>query len=255
MKSERPLILISNDDSITAKGIYALIDFASEFGDIFVVAPSLPQSGKSSAITVETPLRATRLPDYKGATMYHVNGTPVDCTKLALNSLMPRNPDYIISGINHGANTGNSAIYSGTMGVVFEGNVRGIPSIGFSYLDHKSDTDFSPCKPIVTKILRDVIAKGLPQGVSLNVNMPKDCIIKGTKVAHAAKGVWSEEFQKRIDPHGHEYYWLTGKYINYEPESTETDLYWLSQQYASVVPCQADQTAFSAIKDIDKLLK
>lgn len=255
MNQKRPLIFISNDDSISAKGLYALIDFVSEFGDIFVAAPESPQSGKSSAITVEFPLRATRMPDYKGATMYSVSGTPVDCVKLALNSLMPRMPDYIISGINHGANTGSSAIYSGTMGVVFEGNMLGIPSIGFSYLDHKANCDFGACEPIVKKVVRDVITKGLPENICLNVNMPKNGEIKGVKAAHAARGHWTHEFESGTDPHGREFFWLTGKYLNEEPDSTETDLYWLSQQYASVVPCRAEQTVFDAIKEIDNLLK
>lgn len=253
-KQNRPLIFISNDDGVKAKGLRALIDFANEFGDLVVVAPSLPQSGKSSSITVENPLRVTQRPTYKNAKIYEVNGTPVDCTKLAMHAIMSRKPDLVIAGINHGANTGNSAIYSGTMGIVFEGSMLGIPSIGFSYLSHHDDADFSPCESVVKKVISKVMEKGLPKEVCLNVNIPKDCIVKGMQVGSAARGRWTEEFEERVDPHGQPYFWLTGKYKNYEPDNQHTDLYYLSQEYASIVPCKADQTAFDDLLCIENII-
>lgn len=251
--NNRPLIFISNDDGIEAKGILALVDFMSEYGDIIVVAPQTHQSAKSSSLTMDFPLRVQQLPDYHGAKMYRVNGTPADCTKIALNTLLPRRPDFVVAGINHGANSGNNVIYSGTMGVVFEGCMAGIPSVGFSLLSHNPDADFTNCGPVIKKVMDNVMANGLPQGVCLNVNIPKDIEVKGIKVCRAAKGCWSEEFEKRTDPFGRDYYWLTGTFDNAELECHDTDLYCLSQGYASLVPCQPEQTAFAELENMKKI--
>lgn len=251
----RPLIFVGNDDGYQAGGLKFLIDIAREYGDVFVAAPSTHQSGKSSALTVDVPLRARLFGEEPGLTAYHVGGTPTDCIKLAVSNLMPRRPDIVLSGINHGYNSGNSAIYSGTMGVVFEGSFLGVPSIGFSYGDYSAAPDFSVCEPVVRHMVELAVAGYLPTGVCYNVNIPKCDRVAGLKTVAAAPGRWTEEYDCRIDPHGYKYYWLTGKYVSSEPDSDKYDLYWLQRGYATVVPCRADQTAGDAISQVDGIVQ
>lgn len=250
----KPLILITNDDSIEAKGLRVLVDCVKEMGDIYVVAPDQPHSGQSSAFTVNSPLRVIEHPDYNGAVMRSVTGTPVDCVKLAMHHVLPRRPDIILSGINHGSNAGNSIIYSGTMGAAFEGCMFGIPSVGYSLLHHSLKADFSECTPYVTDITRRVLADGLPQGVCLNVNFPAKVKIEGAKVVRAARSHWTDEYQEFLDPHGKPFYWLTGRIVNEEPDNPETDLYWLDRRYATIVPARADQSATDTIGTIANML-
>ena len=205
-------------------------------------------------MTVDTPLRATIYKEENGLTAYHVNGTPTDCIKLAVSNLMPRRPDIVLSGINHGYNSGNSAIYSGTMGVVFEGSFLGVPSIGFSYGDYTSNPDFSACEPVVRRMVELAIAGRLPGGVCYNVNIPRCDNVAGLKTVAAAPGRWTEEYDCRIDPHGRKYYWLTGKYVPSVPDDEGQDLYWLQRGYATVVPCRADQTAHDAVSAVEQVL-
>lgn len=252
--TQRPLIFIGNDDGYQAGGLNFLANVARRYGDIFVAAPSTHQSGKSSALTVDTPIRATLVSDTPGATVYHVNGTPVDCIKLATDKLMPRLPDLVLSGINHGYNSGNSAIYSGTMGVAFEGTFLGVPSIGFSYGDYSASPDFSPCLPIVKRFIELALDGLLPTEVCYNINIPKCDEVKGIKAAKAAMGRWVEEYDSRIDPHGRTYHWLTGKYAPTDPDDESQDLYWLQRGFATVVPCRADQTAHDTIQALTRLI-
>lgn len=250
----KPLILITNDDSIEAKGLRHLVDCVRNMGDVYVVAPNQPHSGQSSAFTVNAPLRIIEHPDYNGAMMRSVTGTPVDCVKLAMHHVLPRRPDIILSGINHGSNAGNSIIYSGTMGAAFEGCMLGIPSVGYSLLHHSLQADFSECTPFITDFTERVLAQGLPQGICLNINFPAKVKIEGAKVVRAAKSHWTEEYQEYLDPHGKPFFWLTGRIINEEPENPETDLYWLERNYATVVPARADQNATDTIPAIGNLL-
>lgn len=250
----KPLILITNDDSIEAKGLRHLVDCVSPMGDIYVVAPNQPHSGQSSAFTVNAPLRIIEHTDYNGAVMRSVTGTPVDCVKLAIHHVLPRRPDIILSGINHGSNAGNSIIYSGTMGAAFEGCMLGIPSVGYSLLHHSLKADFSECTPFITDFTRRVLNEGLPEGICLNVNFPAKVKIEGAKVVRAARSHWTEEYQEYLDPHGKPFFWLTGRIINEEPGNPETDLYWLDRNYATVVPARADQNASDTIPAISSLL-
>ncbi len=253
-KTNRPLIFIGNDDGYQAGGLKYLSDIAHQYGNVFIAAPSTHQSGKSSALTTDTPLRAKLVSEKDGITFYHINGTPVDCIKLANNKLMPRRPDIVLSGINHGYNSGNSAIYSGTMGVVFEGSFLGVPSIGFSYGDYTADADFTPCAPIVRHFIELALSGKMPTDVCYNVNIPKCRQVNGIKAVAAANGKWVEEYDDRVDPQGRPYYWLTGKYIPDNSDDERQDLYWLQRDYATVVPCRADQTAHSVINDLGKII-
>ncbi|MFI3240227.1 MAG: 5'/3'-nucleotidase SurE [Bacteroidales bacterium] len=255
MNRDKALILISNDDGVSARGIAHLVDIAREFGDVVVVAPDSAQSGKSSAITVETPLRVKQLPAAVGVTIYAVNGTPVDCVKIAMHTLLERKPDLVLSGINHGSNSGNSMIYSGTMGVAFEGAINAIPSIGFSLTNHSPNADFSGTTEIIREIISKVMDKGISEGYCLNVNIPETKQLNGYKVVRAARGRWIEEYQKGTDPHGRDYYWLTGSYMDLEPNSDETDHYWLARDYATIVPCKVDQSAAELIEEVTAIFK
>lgn len=251
----RPLILISNDDSISAPGLKVLIDCVSCLGDVIAVAPAEPHSGQSAAFTVNAPLRINRHADYGNAKMYSVTGTPVDCVKLAMHHIVPRRPDMMLSGINHGSNAGNSEIYSGTMGAAFEACMQGIPAVGFSLLHHSMQADFSYARPYVAEISRRVLTSGLPVGVCLNVNFPARVAIEGVRVCRSARSHWTEEYHQYLDPHGQPFWWLTGSMVNDEPQSTDTDLYWLSQRYATAVPVCPDRNALNAIAQLAKLLE
>lgn len=254
MSGLRPLILITNDDGIDAPGLRELVACVAGMGDVVAVAPAGACSGQSSAISVNKVLTITRHDDYAGARMYSVTGTPVDCVKLAMHALLDRKPDLILSGINHGSNSGNNVIYSGTMGAVMEGCMVGVPSIGYSYHSHDQQASLRACLPVINAITRRVLERGLPSDVCLNVNIPKCDVCKGIKVTRAARGYWTEEYADYIDPHGKPFYWLTGSFHNEEPDDASTDLYWTDRGYASVVPVRPDQSAVDKIDFIETLL-
>jgi len=249
-----PTIMITNDDGIQAKGLRFLVECVKDLGDIYVVAPDRARSGMASAITTETPLRLNRLQDYLGAQMWSVSGTPVDCVKLGLHRVMPRKPDLLISGINHGSNSGNSVIYSGTMGAVIEGCVQEIPSVGFSLLHHHYDADFTETAPFVIKISHALLEKGLPEGICLNVNFPAKCKPEGLKVCISSMGYWTDEYIEQTDPMGRPFYWLSGHYHNIDPDDPQTDNYWLDRRWATVVPIRPDMSHRSSIETIRETL-
>lgn len=251
MQSSRPLILITNDDSIEAPGIHHLAECVRSLGDVYIVAPAHPHSGQSAALTVGAPLRIVEKPSATdGVRLFTVNGTPVDCIKLALHTIVPRQPDIIFSGINHGSNSAVNVTYSGTMGAVLEGCMQGIPSVGFSLLHHSMKADFSLSTAFVAGIAATVLEKGLPKGVCLNVNIPARVIPQGIKVCRAARGRWTDEYKRYLDPLGVPFYWLTGRLVNEEPDAEDTDEYWLNRRFISVVPVTADQTDREAIKTL-----
>lgn len=250
---DRPLILISNDDGITAPGIRNLIGIMNQLGDVVVVAPDGPQSGKGHAITIDGILRADTIAIDDGPQKeYSCSGTPADCVKLAVNVVLKRKPDLLVSGINHGSNSSINVIYSGTMSAAVEGSLENIPSIGFSLCDFSWEADFSPAAPYIKKIAEKVLAEGLPRGTCLNVNIPKPSKeeYKGIKICRQTKGNWEEEFDERIDPRGRDYYWLTGKFVNYDKEE-DNDEWALNNNYISVVPINSDLTSYAMKKKIE----
>jgi 5'-nucleotidase len=248
--SEKPLILVTNDDGITAPGIRALIEVMTTFGEVVVVAPDSPQSGMGHAITLDSTLHVEAVDIKEGSQVeYSCSGTPADCVKLAVNELLYRKPDLCVSGINHGSNSAINVIYSGTMSAAIEAGIEGIPSIGFSLLDHSWNADFEPLKKHIKTITENVLNNGLPEGVVLNVNFPKEDI-KGIKVCRQAKANWIEEFDKRTSPQGKEYYWLTGNFVNLD-NGEDTDLHALNNGYATVVPVQFDLTAHHYIQQLN----
>ena len=236
----KPLILVTNDDGVHASGMAALIEMVLPFGDVVAVAPHTSQSGMSHALTLKTPLRLKKMKHFAGAEVYELTGTPVDCVKIAFDKILPRMPDLLVSGINHGSNSSLSSIYSGTVAAAREGAINSIPSIAFSNTDYADDADFDFMNQYVTKIVQCVLQKGLPLGTFLNVNAPhkSPATINGMKVCRQTKGVWVEEFEKRNDPMGSDYYWLTGYFNNAEPDDRETDEWLLKNNYVTIVPLQ-----------------
>ena len=252
----KPLILVVNDDGITANGIRKLINIMNDFGDVVVVAPDSPQSGKSHAITLESPIKCERVKIDDGPQIeYSCSGTPVDCVKLALNKLLERKPDLCVSGINHGSNSSINVIYSGTMSAATEGALDGIPSIGFSLLDYSKNADFSESAKFIKKITAHALKLELNQTICLNVNIPKTSKlekIKGIKVCRQANANWVEEFEERHDPKGKPYYWMTGKFVNND-KGDDTDEWALANHYVSIVPIQFDVTSYSSLLSFKKL--
>lgn len=252
MAQKRPLILVTNDDGINAPGIRALIEVMNDLGEVYVVAPDAPQSGMGHAITINDAIYCNHIKLANDQTQieYSCSGTPVDCVKLAVNEIIKRKPDLCVSGINHGSNSSINVIYSGTMSAAVEAGTMGIPAIGFSLLDFSHEADFNPAKKFVKKIAQQALKNGMPNGVVLNVNIPKLNLqeIKGIKISRQAKAYWQEKFDKRTNPTGRDYYWLTGEFVN-EDEGEDTDEWALKHGYVSVVPVQFDLTAHHAIDE------
>lgn len=248
MEIERPFILISNDDGYQAKGIHCLIDMLADLADMVVCAPETARSGSSCAFSATTPLQLALQERKPGVEIWSCNGTPVDCVKMALAELVPRRPDMVIGGINHGDNASVNAHYSGTMGVTLEGCMKYIPSVAFSLCDARPDADFEPLRPYVRTITQRVLAEGLPRGVCLNVNFPLVEEFRGVRVCRMAKGTWAQEVERRHHPRGYDYWWMTGKYINDEPEADDSDNWALSHGYVAITPTQTDVTAYQAME-------
>lgn len=250
---KKPLILITNDDGIFAPGLRKLIEIARKIGKVVVVAPDSPMSGMSHAITVKTPLRLRKHTEEKDYLEYSCNGTPVDSMKLGEKVVLSEKPDIVLSGINHGSNASVNIVYSGTMAAVLEASIDGLPAIGFSLLDYSHTADFSAVDDFITKIVLAVLENGLPEGTCLNVNIPavKKEEIRGIKVCRQAKGRWEEEFDKRVDPHDRDYFWLTGVFKNGDA-AKDTDSWALANNYISIVPVHTDLTAHKSISVLKK---
>lgn len=249
--NNKPLILITNDDSIHAPGIRKLIEIMRPIGDVAVIASEQVMSGMGHAVTTKSPLMPRLLKEEPGYLEFITNGTPADNVKLGKHALLPKKPDLIVSGINHGSNAAINIVYSGTMAAALEGAIDGIPSIGFSLDDFSPSADFSHVAPFVDAITRKVLEQGLPEGVCLNVNIPKisDEPIKGIRTVRQAKARWVEEFEKRADPYGRAYYWMGGIFQNGDPRP-DTDEKALAENYVAVVPVQVDFTAQTMLDKI-----
>lgn len=250
---EKPLILVTNDDSIYAPGLRLLIEIARKYGEVMVVAPDKPQSGMSHAITITIPLRLKLIAQSENYQEYNCNGTPVDCVKLGMDKLFPRKPDLILSGINHGSNSSINVIYSGTMSAAMEGALSNIPALGFSLVDYALDACMDGIEPYIEKIITQTLQYGLPEQVCLNINIPilNGTPIQGIKICKQAKAEWKECFDIRKDPHDREYYWLYGNFNNLD-DSKESDEWALQNHYISIVPIKIDLTAYETIPQLKK---
>jgi 5'-nucleotidase len=245
----KPLILVSNDDGISSRGIRVLVDLMGELGEVIVVAPNSPQSGMGHAITVGNTLRLDKTDIFGQVPAYECSGTPADCVKLAKHHLLKSGkPDLVVSGINHGSNTSISILYSGTMSAAIEGAIEDLPSVGFSLCDFSSEPDFSHAGQHIQKIALEILNRGLPKGVALNVNIPpkRNENIKGIKICRQARAKWEEQFDERRDPTGRKYFWMTGNFVNFD-KGEDNDEWAIANNYISIVPCQYDLTAHHAI--------
>ena len=251
-----PVILITNDDGLTAPGIRHLIEAVKDLGRIVVVAPDKPQSGMGHAITIGFPLRLHKTHLMDGVESWSCSGTPVDCVKLAVDKVLHQKPDICLSGINHGANHSINVIYSGTMSAAVEASIENIPAIGFSLLDHNLEADSTGAKQFARQIVEKVLSKKADKHLCLNVNFPSVdvSLIKGIKVCRQAYAKYQEEFQERKDPSGKKYYWLTGEFLNFD-KGKDTDVWALKNNYVSVVPVQYDLTNYIIKKSIEKSYK
>ena len=251
--SSKPLILVTNDDGISAPGLRSLIHIMNSIGEVVVVAPDSPQSGMGQAITINSTLRCTQVKIDNGPQQeYSCSGTPADCVKLGVHEILKQKPDLCVSGINHGSNAAINVIYSGTMSAAIEAGIEGIPAIGFSLLDYAWDADFTTLHPYVEKITKSALQYKIPESTVLNVNFPKrkKGEIRGIKICRQANAYWIEEFDKRKDPMGKEYYWMTGAFINND-NGEDTDIWALENGYVSVVPTQFDLTAHHQIQNLN----
>lgn len=252
MENKKPVIFISNDDGYDAKGINELIQFLRPLGNLVVVAPDSPRSGMSQALTAATPITLRKISEEPGLKIYKCSGTPADCVKLGGHLMLPEKPDIVIGGINHGDNSSVNVHYSGTMGVVKEGCLRGIPSVAFSICDHSSDADFSPLKDSIQQITKQVLEKGLPSRVCLNVNYPLTTSFKGTRICRQAEGAWTKEWECLKRSSGTPYYFLTGEFADVTPLQEDSDHWALENGYIAITPTTVDLTAYEVLEDLKK---
>ena len=253
MSDSKPLILVCNDDGITSKGIRVLVECMQTLGEVIVVAPDSPQSGMGHAITIGDTLRLTEEVIFDDIKAYSCSGTPADCVKLAKHHVLTdRKPDLVVSGINHGANTSVSVLYSGNMSAAIEACIEGMPAIGFSLCDYGSKAPFDHVEEYVIKIAKQVLKTGLPKGTALNVNFPKKSEepLKGIKVCRQAHAYWHERFDERYDPMGRQYFWLAGDFVNHD-KGEDNDVWAVEHNYVAVVPVQYDMTAHHAIAQLN----
>jgi len=255
-KKAKPVILITNDDGVTAPGIRNLVEAVKDLGKIIVVAPDKPQSGMGHAITIGQPLRLHRVSFMDGVEAYGCSGTPVDCVKLAVDKVLHHKPDICLSGINHGANHSINVIYSGTMSAAVEAAIESIPSIGFSLLDYSIEADFTGARHYVRIITEQMLKTPLDKHLILNVNIPSVNLelIKGIKICRQAYAKYDEDFIERKDPTGKKYFWLTGQFKNMD-KGKDTDVWALENNYVSVVPVQFDLTNYVLKTKLEKTWK
>lgn len=250
-------IFITNDDGIAAKGLHSLIEMARPYGVITVVAPQEPQSGMSSAVTFKKPIRLHEHRREEGVVCYVCTGTPVDCVKVGMSQLFhDQVPDLLLSGINHGSNASAAVLYSGTLGAATEGLLYGIPSIAFSLTTlHNPDADFSASIHYGRMIIEQFFKQPPSSDIFIDINIPElpKEEIRGIRMARQGKGAWIKEFEKRIDPHGVPYYWLTGEFRNDEPHAIDTDVNLLNQQYITIVPHQVDTTHYAELRRLEQI--
>ena len=254
MNNQRTIFL-TNDDSYLSKGFRHAVALASEFGHVIAIAPDRVQSGMSQAITINTPLFLRQVEHSENVEIYALSGTPVDCAKLAFDHFFAeRKIDLVISGINHGSNAAVNVMYSGTMGAAIESSFYGVPSIGLSLDDHDADADFTGAVEYGRRIIAGVLAAAdrLPRPLCLNVNVPRCAAkeIEGIRLCRQTRGFWREDFYARQDPHGRDYFWLTGAFQNAEPEAEDTDEWALAHRYVAVVPVQVDMTDYRMLRSL-----
>lgn len=239
-------ILITNDDGITAPGIQSLWRELSEIGEVTVVAPDVERSATSQSITVHHPIRVDRFPvDNPAIQAWRVGGTPTDCVKLALETLMEKKPDIVVSGINNGPNLGTDVLYSGTVSAAIEGALHGFPAVAFS-LNAWKNLDFRPAARYARKLLLSLEGKPFPGNTLLNVNVPHlpEAQIAGVEITKLGAVQYTNIFDRRQDPRGRVYYWMGGSIVDTENDDG-TDVAALKKNKISITPVHFDLTNYA----------
>lgn len=252
----RPLILVANDDGIDAAGLQALATAMTELGEVYVVAPLEEQSAVGHSITMRHPVRARPRPFLVGEQeikAWGVSGTPADCIKIAVDKLVPRMPDLVVSGINHGPNTAVNIIYSGTVSAATEASILGIDAVAFSLCSWRG-RDFETAKQVARRVAQHVLDTGLPPHILLNVNIPAvpPEELAGYAITRQARSRWVESFMERMDPFNEPYYWLSGEFQNLD-DGPGTDLEAIEQHRVSITPVQHDLTAHHLLDDLRRV--
>lgn len=243
-KSNVPTILVTNDDGFQAQGIQFLASLLSKLGNTIVVAPDSARSGAGCSITPTCPVSVREV----GRNVYACSGSPVDCVKIALEKILDRKPDLVVSGINHGDNASVSLHYSGTVGAALEACMKGVPAIAYSLRTHKKECDFSPYAEVITEWAERVFAEGLPEDTCLNINFPEVERLAGSKVCRMARGLWHTEWlDAGVDAEGKKLYTLTGTFSNLEPEAPDTDYWALDHDFAAITPLSLDMTDYTTL--------
>jgi len=253
---KKPNILVVNDDGFQAKGLKKLTDLMRQIGDVMVVSTEKPMSAQSHSMTIREPLRVNLLEKDTDYVKYVCNGTPVDCVKIGYQYFMAEIPDIVVSGINHGSNASTNVVYSGTMAAVVEACMDGIKAVGFSLDEYSADAYFDHLDKYIIDFTNKVLNEGLPQGICLNINFPaySGGDFNGVKICRQADARWKEQYERRIDPLGRDYFWLTGEFIDHDFGS-DTDVNALKNNYISIVPIQYDWTAYSFIDNLKSWAK
>ncbi|MBI5273401.1 MAG: 5'/3'-nucleotidase SurE [Chlamydiia bacterium] len=252
----RPFLLVTNDDGIHAPGIKHLWEVIHEYADIAIVAPSFERSCCGLSITWNKPLTIHSVSWHQGTPAWSINGTPADCVKMALGVLLDRTPDLIVSGINRGSNAGRTVLYSGTIGGVIEGILKGLPGIAFSFSDMHAPP-LEATKRYIFPIIQHILQNPLPTGTLLNVNFPEGAAqgVKGLKLARQGKSYWVEQPEQRVHPEGVPYYWLGGKWRLVDEEE-DSDVAWLGKGYIAAAPIHvAELTDRAALMQHKKVLE
>ncbi len=247
-------ILLSNDDGIEAKGLKILASALKEHAELFIFAPDREQSAVGHAITIHDPLKVSERYHDEKFFGYAVNGTPADCVKLALCSIMEEPPDLLISGINQGANLGTDIIYSGTVSAATEGTLLGVPSIALSIDSYKRDARFDTAAKVVVDLLKYIPEFDVPDGTLLNINVPDIDFeeIKGRKFTCQGKTKFVEKYVKRTDPRGNTYYWIAGEVVEIE-ELDSADYSAVKNGYVSITPIHFDVTNYEYLTSLKRI--
>ncbi|MFQ6606590.1 MAG: 5'/3'-nucleotidase SurE [Fidelibacterota bacterium] len=251
---KQPQILITNDDGIYAHGIYALWEAMQTVGKVTVVAPDTEKSAVGHAITISNPIRLQPVQRRDGFQGFAVDGTPADCVKIAVHALLESPPDLVVSGINLGANVGTNVIYSGTVSAATEGTLLGIPSMAIS-LDSMKDGEYTATKEVAINVAKKILQNGLPPGTLLNVNVPNlpPAALRGYRVTEQGNVYFKDRFDKREDPRGRIYYWMTGELVDPE-RHLERDSHALARGFISITPIHyqlTNQSFLSTLKAWD----
>ena len=252
-------ILISNDDGILSNGIRALIEALSPCHDVYVVAPDRERSAAGHSLTLQTPLRVEEVDSKYGAKKcWMTTGTPGDCVKLAVNAVLTKEerPDLVISGINHGPNLGADILYSGTVSCAMEGAMMGIPSIATSLASLRNEyEDFKFAAQFIAELINRLDLSKIPAKTILNINIPgleKDDIA-GIAITELGSKMFTDDYEKRVDPRGKVYYWLAGELIN-QPTDNKTDFSAIKNNKISITPVTYEMTKTSIMENLENTL-